>query len=157
MVKIFQLLTSDITNSDVKSINNLLTQLSENSQQYSCHDIKSFLEQSNFFACACLDGQTDKITGLAVLKVDDIRMFTQNYFKGYIGDVVVDENYQRQGIAEGLMNYLINLAKTLNLIHISLTSNPNNPKRAPAIKLYEKLGFKLIGQINGSNYYRLKP
>lgn len=156
MVKIFQLLTSNITDSDAKFINNLLTQLSENTYQYSCQDIKLFLEQPNFFACTCLDGQADKITGLAVLKIDDIRMFTQNYKEGYIGDVVVDENYHRQGRAEGLMSYLISLAKTFNLIHINLTSNPNNPKRAPAIKLYEKLGFKLVGQINGSNYYRLK-
>ena len=154
-IEIYVLSTIEMTDHYVSDINDLLEQLAEKPYKYSKDDISSIVTQPNLFTLAAIDKYYDKLIGMVCLKAVETRMFTQNYETGFIGDVVVDENYHCLGLAEKLMTTLIDMAKGLKLAHISLTSNPNNPKRAAAIKLYEKLGFKLIGQIDGSNYYRL--
>lgn len=141
--------------SHVADINNLLRQLTAKHRDYSYDDIQDFLNQDNLRVFAYIDDSANKIVGMAVIKIDDTRMFTQNYCKGFVGDVIVDENYRGRGIARDLMSHLIDFAMLNGLSNISLTSNPNNPNRAAAIKLYESLGFKKIGELNGSNYYRL--
>lgn len=157
MAKIYGILTpSLLKDRNTDEINGLLGQLSDRAQQYSRQDIENFLNQPNFYPCVCWESGIGGIIGMAVLKIDNTRMFTQNYIKGYVGDVVVNENHRGKGIAEELMRYLIALAKSIKLANINLTSNQNNPKRCAAIKLYEKLGFELIGKVGDSNYYRLK-
>lgn len=155
-IEIYVLSTIEISENYVKDINGLFTLLTGKPANHSLEEISSIVEQPNLFVLAAFDTYYDKLVGMASLKVVDTRMFTQNYESGFIGDVVVDENYRGLGIAKKLMETLIDMAKGLELVHLSLTSNPNNPKRTAAIKLYEKLGFKLIGQINNSNYYRLE-
>lgn len=140
---------------DIADINNLLRQLTDKHRDYSYDDIQDLLNQNNLRVFAYIDNSVNRIVGMAAIKIDNTRMLTQDYAKGYIGDVVVDENYRGQGIARNLMGHLIDFAMFNNLAHISLTSNPNNPRRAAAIKMYESLGFKKIGELNGSNYYRL--
>lgn len=152
-MELYALSTIDITESNADDINNLLKQLSSKQKEYTLGAINKFLKQLNLFVFGVFDDH--KIVGMASLKAVETRMFTQNYETGFIGDVVVDSNYRRQGIAEKLVIALIDLAKGLKITHISLTSNPNNPERSSAIKLYEKLGFKKVGELNGSNYYRL--
>lgn len=152
-MEIYVLSTLDLTESNVREINDLLKQLIGKDKKYTLGAVNKFLKQANLFVLGAFDGS--KIVGMASLKAVETRMFSQNYETGFIGDVVVDANYRRQGLAEKLMTTLIEMAKGLNVAHISLTSNPNNPKRAAAIQLYEKLGFKKIGEVSGSNYYRL--
>ena len=65
-----------------------------------------------------------------------------------IEDVSVDENYQRQGIAKGLYEKLLALAKERHAKHIDLTCNPN---RVAANIFYQGLGFKR----RDTNNYRL--
>lgn len=152
-MEVYILSTVDLTESNANEINDLLKQLTDKDKKYTLQTINKLLRQANLFVLGVFDGS--KIVGMASLKAVETRMFSQNYETGFIGDVVVDVNYRRLGLAETLMVTLIEMARGLDIVHISLTSNPSNSKRVAAIKLYEKLGFKLIGQVSGSNYYRL--
>lgn len=155
-LEICLLSTLKITKFQIEDINCLLEQLTDRPPKYTLKGLSRIIRQSGVYALCALDTYYDKIAGIAILKVDEKRMFTQNYKQGFIGDVVVGKSYRGKGIGEMLMNGLINMAKELKLKHISLTSNPNNPKRAAAIRLYKRLGFKKIGTLNNSDYYRLE-
>lgn len=77
------------------------------------------------------------IVGMATL----VHVYKTTGFEGHIEDVVIDENYRSLGLGNDLTQHLIARARELKMTSISLTSNPDNPKRAEAIKLYQKLGF----------------
>ena len=79
---------------------------------------------------------------------------------GYIGsqtvmdetdmmNVAVHPDFRRQGIAEALVNGLVEQLKTMGSHCLTLEVRASN---APAISLYEKLGFSQIGR--RKNYYR---
>ena len=79
---------------------------------------------------------------------------------GYIGsqtvmdetdmmNVAVHPDFRRQGIAEALVNGLVAHLKTIGSRCLTLEVRASN---APAIALYEKLGFSEIGRRR--NYYR---
>ena len=79
---------------------------------------------------------------------------------GYIGsqtvmeetdmmNVAVHPDYRRQGIAESLINGLVEQLKAMGSRCLTLEVRASN---APAIALYEKLGFSEIGR--RKNYYR---
>lgn len=154
-IEVYILSTIEPSDSMAVGVSGLLRQLTPGSKEHSLEAIKKIIGQPNLYILGVFDTYYDKMIGMASLKAVETRMFTQNYGIGFIGDVVVDASYRRLGIAEKLMITLIEMAKGLNIKHISLTSNPNNPQRSSAIKLYEKLGFKLIGKVDESNYYRL--
>jgi ribosomal protein S18 acetylase RimI-like enzyme len=61
----------------------------------------------------------------------------------YIHDVVVDSLHRREGISREIMRLLIEEARNMRAKEINLSSNPDNPDRAGAIRLYEELGFEL--------------
>ena len=79
---------------------------------------------------------------------------------GYIGsqtvmdetdmmNVAVHPDFRRQGIAEALVNGLVEHLKTMGSHCLTLEVRASN---VPAIALYEKLGFSEIGR--RKNYYR---
>lgn len=79
---------------------------------------------------------------------------------GYIGsqtvmdetdmmNVAVHPDFRRRGIAEALVNGLVDALKTQGSHCLTLEVRTSN---APAIALYEKLGFSEIGR--RKNYYR---
>ena len=79
---------------------------------------------------------------------------------GYIGsqtvmnetdmmNVAVHPDFRRQGIAEALINVLVEHLKTIGSRCLTLEVRASN---LPAIALYEKLGFSEIGR--RKNYYR---
>ena len=69
----------------------------------------------------------------------------------HIEDVIVDDNYRRQGIATQLLQEAIERGiKDFNARTIDLTSRPD---RDAANKLYQKLGFKQ----RETNVYRYEP
>lgn len=63
-----------------------------------------------------------------------------------IVNVVVDNDYRKQGIATKLLVYVINLYNDVTNIMLEVNENNN-----AAIALYEKYGFKVINKRN--NYY----
>ena len=64
--------------------------------------------------------------------------------------IVTKKSKRNQGFAKFLLKYLIDIAKKRNCTSITLEVNEYN---APAIKLYEKFGFKQVGVRR--NYYKL--
>lgn len=67
--------------------------------------------------------------------------------EGYINNIAVGERYRRQGVAEELLSAFIRFGKA-NLAFLTLEVRVSN---APAISLYEKLGFETVGRRKG--YY----
>jgi len=80
-----------------------------------------------------------------------------------IHDIFVLDEYQGRGLGGKLVDYLIDIAKRFAKtkeasIILSLTSNPNNPKRKRAIDIYLKRGFRLVAKTNGkkgTNLYKM--
>ena len=64
-------------------------------------------------------------------------------------NVAVHPDFRRQGIAEALVNGLVEHLKTMGSHCLTLEVRASN---VPAISLYEKLGFSEIGR--RKNYYR---
>lgn len=136
---------------------NLLQQLDDKTKLKNSIQFWHCARQENIITAVALDHSDPiltKIVGMAQLFIH--WKFSPDV--GYVEDVVTDENYQRQGIGQRMMEKLIEVARYYKLTKIDLTSNPNNPKRAGAIRMYLKLGFKLISQSvekDGTNLYRL--
>ena len=68
-----------------------------------------------------------------------------------IMNIVTKKIFRNQGIGKLLLENLIQLAKSLNLTSITLEVNEEN---APAIHLYKKFGFEILGI--RKNYYQNK-
>lgn len=71
--------------------------------------------------------------------------------EGYISNVAVAPEYRRQGAADALLNALAERARALRLSFLTLEVRESN---APAVALYEKHGFSVVGR--RKNYYE-KP
>ena len=71
--------------------------------------------------------------------------------EGYINNIAVSPDFRRQGIAGLLLDALTKEAKSRELAFMTLEVREGN---TPAIKLYEKHGFKAVGLRR--DYYR-KP
>ncbi len=145
---LYRFLGKKISKQDTASINNLLKQLSTLASALSVDQLEEILDQSNAFILVCLI-PNGRIVGMAGL----FYRLSLTERKGFIGDVVVDSEWQGLGIARTMTNILIKMAKLKNLKEIRLTSNPS---RVAANNLYLKLGFEFLGNLNGTNHYRLK-
>lgn len=64
--------------------------------------------------------------------------------EGYIGNVLVAEDYRRCGIADDLIDYIINKSLKNNLSFVTLEVRESN---YPAISLYKKHGFIEEGRL----------
>ena len=64
-----------------------------------------------------------------------------------IGLIAIDKNYQLLGIGKSIMNECIHLSFKQKKTRISVATQLNNQ---PAIKFYERLGFKVLRK---SNWY----
>jgi len=71
--------------------------------------------------------------------------------EGYITNIAVAPSARRLGIASALLGRLLDLGRELNLAFLTLEVRESN---VPAISLYEKFGFKVVGK--RKNYYE-KP
>lgn len=69
--------------------------------------------------------------------------------EGYISNVAVSPDCRRQGIGAALIAELIRRAVQLELAFLTLEARASN---APAIRLYEKMGFQQVGR--RKNYYQ---
>ena len=103
--------------------------------------IKSELNNPSCLYLAAVDGDT-LVGYIGVQTVLD---------EGYINNVAVRPEYRRQGIAAALISLLVEQARAIGLAFMTLEVRESN---APAIPLYEKLGFTTVGR--RKNYYE-KP
>lgn len=103
--------------------------------------IKSELNNPSCLYLAAVDGDT-LVGYIGVQTVLD---------EGYINNVAVRPEYRRQGIAAALISLLVEQARAIGLAFMTLEVRESN---APAISLYEKLGFTTVGR--RKNYYE-KP
>ncbi len=78
--------------------------------------------------------KNDEIVGFAGIKY--------NYENVEIMNIVTKRNQRRKGIARILLKKLIECSKEFNINKISLEVNENN---LPAINLYKKMGFEVVG------------
>lgn len=62
--------------------------------------------------------------------------------EGYITNIAVSENFRRQGIASALIKKLVKKAEEKKLSFVTLEVRSRN---APAISLYEGMGFEDVG------------
>lgn len=69
--------------------------------------------------------------------------------EGYISNVAVSPDCRRQGIGAALIAELTRRAGRLELAFLTLEARASN---APAIRLYEKMGFRQVGR--RKRYYR---
>ena len=98
--------------------------------------------------------ELDNVLALWYVALDDDRVV------GYIGsqtvcgetdvmNIAVHPDYRRRGIGQILIEELIREVKNLGSISLTLEVRSSN---APAVSLYEKLGFSQVGL--RKNYYR---
>ena len=69
--------------------------------------------------------------------------------EGYIANLAVKEKYRRKGVANALLQKVVDTAKENNLAFVSLEVREGN---TPAINLYNKFGFTKQGV--RKNFYR---
>lgn len=87
---------------------------------------------------------------------------TGTCYIGMVEDVFVLPEHRGNGYSTMLVEMIIHHARLQGLIRLELTSAPHKPGRDIAMKVYEKLGFKLIATANpeagkdATNFYRLK-
>ena len=103
--------------------------------------IRSELNNPSCLYLAAVDGDT-LVGYIGVQTVLD---------EGYINNVAVRPEYRRRGIAAALISLLAEQAQAIGLAFMTLEVRESN---APAIALYEKLGFTTVGR--RKNYYE-KP
>lgn len=86
----------------------------------------------------------DRIVGIASMAI--YKVISGN--KGWVEDVIVDENYRGMRIGSKLIEKLLSISSEKQLSEVLLFTEEH---RTAAISLYEKLGFSK----KESNIYRL--
>ena len=144
---IFRDLKTELTESQISDINALLKQLTNKPKEVNNAALNEIVSQSGVFILTVknLEG---RIVAMATLAVRRLLLNKT----GVIGDVVVDEQHRGMKLGKRMMEVLINKARSEGALSISLTSHP---RRKEANFLYQSLGFKLIGSVGESNYYRM--
>lgn len=127
-----EILKKEAINSDFKKqISELFKQLSPNKRQI---ELSEILENKNPITLAyCIENDT--IIGIAAMCTYKVISGS----KGWIEDVVVDENSRGKSVGQKLIEKLLETAKEKNLSEVLLFTEDH---RIPAINLYNKLGFK---------------
>jgi|SRR5581483_6711575 len=126
----------------LEDLNKLLLQLSSSGFQMDKRHIKAVLKNKRTYVICLYDGQ--RVIGTATL----VDFYQIRNHKGYIENVVIDEQYRGRGLGKKLIGYMIELAKELKLDKIELKSEP---RRTVANILYREMGFTL----REVNYYDL--
>lgn len=103
----------------------------------SYYDIAAMLDAPDSeVAVAELNGQ---LIGSGYAQRKASRHYLEPEFHAFIGFLYVDPNYRGQGVNQKVLDHLFEWARQNNLPEIHLTVYPDN---APAIRAYEKVGFK---------------
>ena len=81
----------------------------------------------------------DKIVGMAT--IDILNDIFKNIKYGYVNNVCIDPDYQRQGLGKKLMDKILEYGINNDLEYIMLTSNKN---KVAAHGLYKSVGYKIV-------------
>ena len=97
---------------------------------------------------SCEDPSTTVLTAEYKNKIVGFITFSHGHEAiSNIGLIAIDKNYQRLGIGKSIMNGCLYLCYKQKKTRISVATQLNNQ---PAIKFYERLGFKVLRK---SNWY----
>ena len=147
-----EVLRKGICKSDIEAINTLVRQLLLVSAENRQHDHSYFtitrLQNTSTIMVVRNDIQ---IVGLGVFSIKST--LTRSGGIGWVDDLVVDENHRRRGIGEALIKAMIEAGKIWELERLNGTCRP---EKTAANNLCLKAGFKLVGLINGTNFYTLE-
>ena len=128
----------------VDVLNQLMQQLNSQIQPLTIDTLEKIIQSDDTYLFVAKDSTIQKIVGTLTLIVYQ----TPSGKRGYIEDVVVDENSRGKGLGKKLMEEGIKKARELDLEYVGLTSRP---EREAANALYQRLGF----QKRDTNVYRL--
>lgn len=120
---------NDLNEVVIERISSLFRQLSPTRKQ---QKLSALLEEDNLAIAVCIEDS--EILGIASL----VTYRTISGYKGWIEDVVVDENARGKGIGRKLIEKLMEIADQKELNEILLFTEAH---RQAAINLYESLGF----------------
>lgn len=120
----------------LKSLNDLLPQLSKNAQAMTLEDLKQIVDSecSDLFVVKAAGGGS--ILGALTL----IHFRIPTGIRAWIEDVVVDASARGQGVGKALIQAAIEKSRDLGAKTLDLTSNPD---RESAHRLYEGAGFSV--------------
>ncbi len=136
----------EVTSFNVKefeAIGKLMIQLDPGSGQLTEDLYRSILSAGNTHLFAGETGNGE-IAGMITIAIYDLVTGT----KGWIEDVVVDENQRGKGFGKELMLFAMDYCRSKGIKKIDLTSRPS---RIAANRLYAELGFVR----RETNVYRL--
>ncbi len=130
-----------ITPSLADSIRALVSQLSSSAKAPTQEELETMVSAPGTVLLAVR--QSGKLVGMLTL----VTFAIPTGIRAIIEDVVVDERYRGQGVAQALTREALVLAKAAGSRTVDLTSRPSGEA---ANRLYQKLGF----QKRDSNVYR---
>ncbi|MEI7844272.1 MAG: GNAT family N-acetyltransferase [Chloroflexota bacterium] len=111
-------------------------------------DLQKLLDSPSILIVARTTSLDGPIIGAGTLGV----FRTPSGVHAHVEDVIVDESYRGQGVGETLVSELLLIARQMGLKGVSLTCNP---RRVPANRLYQKMGFKKWD--TNTYWYELEP
>jgi|SRR6266403_2529031 len=132
-----------ISSSVAQSIRSLAAKIGDNNKELSDKDFVDMIASPNTFLFVAKE-ESGQIAGMITLLIFRIPYVK----KGYLDDLVVDENFRGRGIAKSLMEHAVTFTKEKGVSYIDLTARS---RRAEGNSLYEKFGF----QKRETNVYRL--
>ncbi|MBT8210045.1 MAG: GNAT family N-acetyltransferase [Eudoraea sp.] len=121
---------SDVTTEMERQISLLMDQLNPQLKPRGLSE--TITDANNLYILCALEG--DEVLGMASLAIYQVLSGK----KGWIEDVVVDQNYRRKGVARILTEELIRLGRELGLDQLLLYTGAH---RTAAHQLYEACGF----------------
>lgn len=121
-----------ITDPLVQAFARLIPQLNSDIKILTKKDLERIINSPATMLFAAFNGST--IIGTLTL----VCYHTPSGCRGFIEDVIVDQDARGQGVGTALCNAALDQAKELGATHVDLTSRP---EREAANSLYKKMGF----------------
>lgn len=126
----------------VAAFRRLLPQLSASAKEIEAYDLESIVASPATMLLMARD-ENDEYVGTLTL----VLFRSPSGARGWIEDVIVDENSRGNGVGEALVDEAIRQAQKANARTLDLTSNPT---REAANRLYVRCGF----EERSTNVYR---
>lgn len=129
------ILMESVNDEVVEAFQRLMPQLTRHSPPPTWEELVEMVQSDQCFVFLAREtGQDGLIVGTATLGI----FRTPTGVHGWIEDVVVDQDYRRQGIGKILTEACLEQARRLGLCEVNLTSRS---ARCAANQLYQAMGF----------------